>query len=220
MWVKPGSYQGGPAVRASQWVWGGWGGVGGGGCVSLELFMRVGMKPPVGVLPYGPARGGVGRCGVLQVLMYSDIFMRVEVGDVSGEQGSSAVPSHAPLHACAHAQAHACTCRCTCIMFKQVFAACCLSGTGKTLLARAIASNIDANFLKVRAGFGEVCEQVFVAGTLLGVATHHIHSCPLPGPLPATFLTPLPCLTTATSYSGGVIRHCGQVHWRVGTCDP
>lgn len=31
-------------------------------------------------------------------------------------------------------------------------AVCCLSGTGKTLLARAIASNIDANFLKVRAG--------------------------------------------------------------------
>lgn len=23
--------------------------------MSLELFMRVGVKPPVGVLPYGPA---------------------------------------------------------------------------------------------------------------------------------------------------------------------
>lgn len=50
--------------------------------------------------------------------------------------------------------------------------------------------------------------QVFVAGDI------HLSR------LPAKFLKDTLALPHLRPYSGGVIRHCGQVHWRVGTCDP
>lgn len=59
-------------------------------------------------------------------------------------------------------------------------AVCCLSGTGKTLLARAIASNIDANFLKVRAGREKLgatvdkCGGRHIAGSGLHIISIHV----------------------------------------------
>lgn len=115
-----------------------------------ELFQRVGIKPPKGVLLYGPPGTGKSSC-ILQISSRDcpsalQLIIPISAGLLWRSAWTFKKRRHVQICRNKGCQRTSVRHGILCGVGGLVMLSLC---AGKTLLARAIASNIDANFLKV-----------------------------------------------------------------------
>lgn len=130
--------------------------------INPELFARVGIKPPTGVLLYGPPGTGGAGCRSKGVAWRYCSCVAELVGMEGAREGGMRAQCTPP----------ACL---SCLRLCPPPARPPYLPAGKTLLAKAIASNIEANFLKARLGY---CRRLCgLQGRAAGVAVQLALTC-------------------------------------------
>lgn len=137
-----------------------------------EKFVQLGIDPPKGVLCYGPP----GRCCRLQAVVLEHVDCRDCISNDSALQGllsslgtlaaagggrsgsmcccTAASCADSGTRRCVRNIVHCSSCRQRLVLatvgwLTPCCVACCPTGTGKTLLARAVANRTDACFIRV-----------------------------------------------------------------------